>query len=471
MATAPQPDEPQPQPAAEPAEPLPVTDLWAVVAASTVPALVLFFLGSDWPARMCGLIFIAGIGIRYCQVRRTCRPTTATASMGAWLLPLIAAVYVVCTVGVSGVLLALLWLPLLGLFLGFLAGNLFDAAFFLWACLDRLRNGLSRPAVPKSLSERIDEASTPLESPPSFYLQRRFGVRGLLIVVTWAAVLMGCLRALGASPVTFFLVLTFVAGVLGVQVLLFGGRKPQAASMWAGALLLPAEVLVVSLLNYHRGYSLVPLEGFALGCICLVPAGIVLGAIVGPTCGTIYALSERLLLSISGGLPAIRLEPIAEADADVLLAWVRGPKFCRRWAGGQLTFPLDRNQLLERFATAQGEKPIRLIFKAVDTPSGNMVGYVELGRIDYLYRQARLELPLVEPTASERGRLGVLLLRKVAEKAFRELGLRDISIFSGTDRSELALCCMQAWARAFEFFPVRNQAEGLWKGRLRQRNR
>ena len=89
-----------------------------------------------------------------------------------------------------------------------------------------------------------DETETPLESPPANYLPRQFGTRGLLILVTWAAVLMGCLKALGATPTIFFLVLTFVAGVLIAQVLLFGGRRPLAASMWAGAVLLPAELLV-----------------------------------------------------------------------------------------------------------------------------------------------------------------------------------------------------------------------------------
>ena len=408
------------------------------------------FIEADWLLRAFELIFFVGIGIHAFLLRRANRPFLATAVTGAWLFPVIVVLYCLeCilagfrtwTVSPSDIVSAL-WLPIPGLILGFLTGKLFEAAVFWWFSFRQwLRRG-RLPIATMSLRERIDEASTPLEAPPSFGLPRRFGIRGLLIVVTWAAVLMGGLKALGASPATFFLVLTFVAGVLVAQVLLFGGRKPQAASMWAGAILLPAEVLVVSFATFYDlnfPYRLV--QEFAMGCICLVPAGIVLGAVVGPGCGAIYALSEGLFLWISGGLPAIRLEPIAEADADVLLTWIRGPKFCRRWAGDELTFPLDRNQLLERFATAQGEKPIRLIFKAVDTQSGNMAGYVELGRIDYLFRQARLELALVDPTASERGRLGVLLLRTVAEKALRELGLRDIRILSGTDRSDLALCC------------------------------
>ena len=86
-----------------------------------------------------------------------------------------------------------------------------------------------------------------------------------------------------------------------------------------------------------------------------------------------------------------------------------------------------------------------------------MVGYVEIGRINRLLRHARLELPLVDPTASERGRLGVLLLRKAAEKAFRELGLLEISVVSDSEQSELALSWRAAGTMADEFFAYRNK--------------
>ena len=171
-----------------------------------------------------------------------------------------------------------------------------------------------------------------------------------------------------------------------------------------------------------------------------------------------YALSESLLVWVFRGLPEIELQPIADADIDVLLAWVRGPEFCQRWAGGQLKFPLDRNQLLKRFATAEGEKPIRLIFKAIDVRTGNMLGYVEIGSIDRWQRRARLELPLVDPAASERGRLGVLLLQKAMEKALGELGLMEIRVSCGSRQSELALCSKRVWAISTAFYMSWNEA-------------
>jgi hypothetical protein len=473
MAAAHQSNDPRTRPAAKP----PLPGLWAVMALGFVPAIVLFFLTADLNARELGLIFLAGIGIHCLRLRRRGRSAAAAGFTGAWLLPLTIILYGAVTAGfpwpwsVADLLIAAFWLPIAGLFWGFLTGKLFETAFFLGSCfLHWLRRSRLPSTTAHSLSDRIDEASTPLEAPPSYGLPRRFGIRGLLIAVTWASVLMGCLRSWGATPGIFFVVLTFVTGVLIAQVLLFRGRDPLTASMWAGSFLLPCELFVLGWANYREEVNFFNqvVGPFAMGCICLVPAGIILGGLAGRFCGMIYAVSDSLLLWISRGLPEIELAPIAEADSDVLLAWIRGPKLCQRWAGDQLTYPLDEKLLLERFATTSGEKPVRLIFKAVDAHTGSMIGYVEIGRINHLLRRARLELPLLDPTASERGRLGVLLLRRTAEKAFRELGLLEISVFSHSDQSEFAACCKRAWAMGYDFFSYWNEVDGVWLGRLRR---
>jgi hypothetical protein len=161
-------------------------------------------------------------------------------------------------------------------------------------------------------------------------------------------------------------------------------------------------------------------------------------------------------------VPKITLEPIADADADVLLGWIIGPKFCRRWAGEQLTWPLDRKQLLDRFAAAQGEQPARRIFKAVDIRTGNMLAYVELGSIDYRFRNAWLDFPLVDPDAPERGRLSVVLLRALAKEAFGKLRLVSIMVAAETDRNEIALCCDKAWLTDYYYRPLPKKGGAGW---------
>ena len=300
-----------------------------------------------------------------------------------------------------------------GLLGGFVIAKQFEAVFVVGSFIsNRLKRQTPRPKRMQSLAERLDEASTALEAPPTYGLPRRFGIRGMLIATTWAAVLMGCLRACGASPPVYFVVLTFIAGTLAAQVILFEGRNPGKASMWVGAFLLPLEAFVVASWQWDgRPHYPRFLEELAWICAAMfaycVPGGIILGAVSGAIGGLLYSLSEDLLVWLTREVPKVSLEPITDADADVLMAWISGPKLCRRWAGDQLAFPLDRQQLLDRFATARVERSVRCICKAVNARSGNMVGYLELRYLeprglDPVRHRATLELPLVDPNASER---------------------------------------------------------------------
>ena len=153
------------------------------------------------------------------------------------------------------------------------------------------------------------------------------------------------------------------------------------------------------------------------------------------------------------GVPKIALEPITDTDADVLLSWITGPKLCQRWADKQLTWPLDRQQLLDRFAAVR-DRTVRKIYKAVDVRTGHMVAYVELGQIDYSLRRAWLEMPLVDTNGSERGRLSVKLLRAAALHAFREIKLVALTVSAETMCGDMARCCDKAWFEYFYYYPI-----------------
>ncbi len=441
-----------------PESPPPSFDLGMLVALGCLPLSLLSLLAPDvpWEVRLIVLIFISGIGV-HCIIRQIHRrPLTTVAYTGAWLLPVIGFVAAIAGVATgsfdtdaAGIACGAIGLSLMGLVAGFVTAKQIEAAIVITLHLRRrIRGGGRRQMAHHSIRERLDEESTPLEPPPTFGMPRRFGIRGLLIVTTWAAMLMGGLRACRVDPSVYFFVITFVAGVFAAQVLLFQGRSPIEASAWCGAFLLPAETLAVNLYwNAHNVFAAPtePLAAAAAGCACLIPAGIILGAVAGAIGGGLYFLSEESLLWLTRGVPKITLAPITDADADVLLRWIIGPKFCRRWAGDRLTWPLGREHLLDRFATAQGEPAVRRIYKAVDLRTGNMLGYVELGSIDYRFRNALLELPLVDPDASERGRIGVLLLQAIAAEAFGRLGLISIKVSAETEQNEVALCCKKAW--------------------------
>ena len=191
--------------------------------------------------------------------------------------------------------------------------------------------------------------------------------------------------------------------------------------------------------------------------------GAVFGAVSGTAAGGLYLIAEEIFLSLTRSVPKIVLAPIEDADADVLLRWITGPKFCRRWAGDELTWPLDRGQLLAHFATARGEQPLRLIFKAVDRRTDNMVGYVELRREDASSRSAALELPLVDPGEFERGRISVRLFQAIARRAFGKLGLLSITVADDASQEDLVLCCHEAWQSSYEYRPPSPDGEPVWR--------
>ncbi len=116
-----------------------------------------------------------------------------------------------------------------------------------------------------------------------------------------------------------------------------------------------------------------------------------------------------------------------------------------------MAFPLDRDQLAQRLAARVDELPIRLAFKAVDVRSGNMVGYAELGGIDRNRRRADIELPLVAPEAADRELLGVLLLRALADHAFRKLGFLRLQIRLHSRSEVLEKCCHRAWNGRYSY--------------------
>jgi RimJ/RimL family protein N-acetyltransferase len=179
-----------------------------------------------------------------------------------------------------------------------------------------------------------------------------------------------------------------------------------------------------------------------------------LGVVAGTVAGGVYALTDAFFRRLFRASPRIDLLPFTPDDIDVLLAWVRSPVLLRRWAGGPAAFPSDHDQLQQRLDASAGDHPSRLIFKAISTDSGKMVGYVELGPFDPSLPAALVELSLVAPEAADRDLIGVLLLSKLAEKAFGELGFRQLNVRFDDREGELAACCRRAWARKYDYVDI-----------------
>jgi CDP-diglyceride synthetase len=110
-----------------------------------------------------------------------------------------------------------------------------------------------------------------------YAVPRRYDLATLLAVTVSFALLFWVLRILGASPVVFAVVVTFVALVGLAQALLFAGRAPRRASLVTGMVVGPALVVLDSFRTVHTA----TVTDLFLAMLWYAPIGYVLGALVG----------------------------------------------------------------------------------------------------------------------------------------------------------------------------------------------
>lgn len=123
----------------------------------------------------------------------------------------------------------------------------------------------------------------------------------------------------------------------------------------------------------------------------------------------------------------IRLEPFTPADFPRLIQWSGSPDFLLQWAGSRFQYPLDEPQLVQHLKGNEGPEPERLNFKAVDGERGEMVGHIELNRIDPVNRSATVSRVLLDP-ALRGGGWGTAMVREATRYGFEELGLRRLQL-------------------------------------------
>jgi hypothetical protein len=99
-----------------------------------------------------------------------------------------------------------------------------------------------------------------------------------------------------------------------------------------------------------------------------------------------------VLAQVKGGnsMGQVNVLAFGHGDIAVLKQWVnnQGERFFYQWGGAAVfRFPLDDAQIQAHVESSVGENPPRRLYKEVDD-SGQMVGYIELHRIDYLNKSA-----------------------------------------------------------------------------------
>ena len=125
----------------------------------------------------------------------------------------------------------------------------------------------------------------------------------------------------------------------------------------------------------------------------------------------------------------IVLEYFTPGDFDLLIDWIKDEELLLNWAGTQFRFPLTAEKLEWYIKDANDfDKSDLLIYKAVDTQSGQTVGHISLSVINRRNRSARITRALVGNSA-ERGKgIGEAIMKAMLKIGFEDLHLHRMSL-------------------------------------------
>ncbi len=126
---------------------------------------------------------------------------------------------------------------------------------------------------------------------------------------------------------------------------------------------------------------------------------------------------------------SVSLRPFTSDDFGRLIGWIDSPELLVQWAGSQFDFPLDERQLESYLKETEGPYPARRAWVAVDDESGEVVGHVELGRIDRKNRSGSIARLLVGARAGRGKGTGAAIVEAVLQIAFGELGLHRVDLY------------------------------------------
>lgn len=125
---------------------------------------------------------------------------------------------------------------------------------------------------------------------------------------------------------------------------------------------------------------------------------------------------------------SVELKPFTRTDIDQLIVWVTSAEFLLQWAGPAFYSPLDRVQLLHHLAEVEKADPDRLIFKAVNSETGETVGHGELIGIDRSNLSAKIARILVGPPELRGHGIGERIVSELLWVAFEELSLHRVAL-------------------------------------------
>lgn len=137
----------------------------------------------------------------------------------------------------------------------------------------------------------------------------------------------------------------------------------------------------------------------------------------------------------------LHLQPFTIKDFDQLISWVSTDAFLLQWGGPAFTYPLTTAQLHQYIFGANVEDATTYVFKAIDSTTNACIGHISIGRVDRIYRCARIGKVLIAPEQRGNG-YGEQLMNAALTYAFDELQLERVTL-GVFDFNEAAIQCYE----------------------------
>ena len=122
----------------------------------------------------------------------------------------------------------------------------------------------------------------------------------------------------------------------------------------------------------------------------------------------------------------IRLEKFDKSDFDRLINWIDSEVSMIQFSGPIFIYPITHEQL-DKYINADN----RLVYKAINTDSGEIIGHAEINNIDNKNKSGRICRILIGDTQNRNKGLGKMIIQELTRIGFSDLQLHrlDLGVF------------------------------------------
>ncbi len=119
----------------------------------------------------------------------------------------------------------------------------------------------------------------------------------------------------------------------------------------------------------------------------------------------------------------IKLEKFNVSDYDCLINWVDSEELMVQFGGSLFEFPITHQQL-----DTYTKNENRLIYKVINLDTNNTIGHVELDKIDYKNKNARISRVLIGDQSNRNNGFGKKIINAIVNIGFEELKLHRLDL-------------------------------------------